>query len=26
MPLINKHFTVDSPETMNFMAEALAPF
>ena len=23
MPMINKHFTIDSPETMNFMAEAL---
>lgn len=23
MPMINKYFTVDSPETMNFMAEAL---
>ena len=23
MPMINKYFTVDSPETMNFMAEAM---
>jgi hypothetical protein len=23
MPMINKHFTVDSPETMNLMAEAM---
>jgi len=23
MPMISKHFTVDSPETMNFMAEAM---
>jgi hypothetical protein len=26
MPMINKYFTVDSPETMNFMAEVMAPF
>jgi hypothetical protein len=26
MPMIAKHFTVDSPETINLMAEVMAPF